>query len=143
MLEKKHGLQLPKQQRLQQTSDRDCSVPVFAALTGLSDDEIRRDLPNAALGQVSVSEWMAWLHEKGRNPLKRDGCLTDFLPCAHLVATHEPRDRSDFHWIYRDSDGDVHDPSPVVAAMPADDPRMKNLTDYHHCELTLSVENPR
>lgn len=133
---------LPKSQKLRQQSDRDCSVPVFAALAGVSEDEVRRDLPNAPLGEVNVSQWEYWLQEKGLRVQRRDGCPTDMVPCAHLVAESPPRAIRDFHWIYRDADGDVHDPSPVFAAMPADDPRMKDLSVYAQQELTLCVSRP-
>jgi hypothetical protein len=99
-------------------------------------------MPHAALGQVSVLEWMDWLEAQGLAALKRDGCPSDVVPCAHLVASHPPRDHTHFHWIYRDADGDVHDPSPVFEAMPADDPRMKDLSSYHQQVLTISVSRP-
>jgi hypothetical protein len=133
---------LPKPQILRQESDRDCSVPVFAALAGVSETKVLRDLPHAALGQVSVLEWMDWLEAQGLSALKRDSCPSDIVPCAHLVASHPPRDHTDFHWIYRDADGDVHDPSPVFEAMSADDPRMKDLSSYHQQVLTISVSRP-
>jgi hypothetical protein len=41
---------LPKPQMLRQESDRDCSVPVFAALAGVSETKVLKDLPHAALG---------------------------------------------------------------------------------------------
>jgi hypothetical protein len=88
----------------------------------VSETKVLKDLPDAALGQVSVLEWMDWLEAQGLSALKRDGCPSDIVPCAHLVASHPPRDHTDFHWIYRDADGDVHDPSPVFEAMSADDP---------------------
>jgi hypothetical protein len=130
---------LPKQQRLRQKSDRDCSVPVFAALTGISEDKLCLDVPLAAMGLVSVDQWKNWLRKRGFQVSERDGCPVDLLPCAHLVATHPPRDLTDFHWIYRDGDGDVHDPSEVSLAMPADDPRMRNLSLYSLHQLTLSI----
>jgi hypothetical protein len=136
------SLDLPKTQKLRQGSERDCSVPVFAALAGVSEDEVRRDLPKAALGQATVQQWIHWLERKGFEVLKRDGCPTDAVPCAHLVALHQPRSKQDFHWIYRDADGDVHDPSPVFEAMPADDPRMRNLSAYTEKVLTLSLSVP-
>ncbi len=133
------NFKLPKTQELQQESERGCSVPVFARLAGVSEDEVRRDLPEAELGQVSVAGWVAWLEKRGFKVLKRDGCPTDILPCAHLVGPDNPRDARDFHWVYRDGDGDVHDPSSVPRAVPADDARMRNLDLYGRKELTLSV----
>jgi hypothetical protein len=130
---------LPKAQRLFQTSERDCSVPVFAALADVSEDEVCQDLPNVRLGEVSVEKWEAWLKTKGFDARRREGCSSDELPCAHLVALYDPRDERDFHWIYRDSDGDVHDPSPTFSAMPANDPRMRDLSCYHTKVLTISV----
>jgi len=133
------SFKLPKPQKLRQESERGCAVPVFASLAGLSEDEVRRDLPQASLGRVSIIQWENWLKKRGFNVLRRDGAPTDILPCVHLVAPHPPRDITDFHWIYRDADGDVHDPSPAFEAMPADDLRMKNLSVYDKAELTLSV----
>jgi hypothetical protein len=130
---------LPKLQRLRQKSERGCSVPVFAELTGVSEDGVRRDLPQADLGQVEVDQWVSWLEKRGFRVLKRDGCPTDIVPCAHLVAHNQPRDKSHFHWVFRDADGDVHDPSPGNLAMAADDERMKNLSLYPERVLTLSV----
>ena len=50
----------------------------------------------------------------------------------------EPRDVHDFHWFYRDADGDVHDPSPPFEARPADDPRIRELSPHPHKVLALS-----
>jgi hypothetical protein len=133
------AIHLPKTQRLRQELERDCSVPVFAELTGVSSDEILRDFPHATIGRVTVEQWKAWLEKRGLTVVERDGCPSDIVPCVHLVATHEPRDNTDFHWIYRDEDGDVHDPSPVSGAVPADDPTMRDLTYYRGKILTLSV----
>jgi hypothetical protein len=133
----------PKQQKLRQQTDRDCSVPVFAALTGISETEICRDLPLAPQQGVTVDGWMAWLSQRGLDPLKRDGCPVDIVPCAHLVGPTHPRSLTHFHWIYRDEDGDVHDPDPSYAAMPADDPRMRELSLYGTKELTISVSRQK
>jgi hypothetical protein len=132
---------LPKQQRLCQESDRGCSVPVFANLAGVSEDEVRRDVPQAALGQVTLAQWISWFETRGCKVLIREGCPDDIVPCAHLVAPSRPRDSLDFHWVYRDADGDVHDPFPGSAAMPADDPRMRDLSLYAQKVLTLSVSS--
>ena len=129
----------PKQQKLRQGTERGCSVPVFAALAGVLEDEVCRDLQMALDGLVSVQGWMDWLTAQGLDPLKRDGCPADIVPCAHLVGPLQPRNASDFHWVYRDEDGDVHDPDPSFAAMPADDPRMRDLSPYARKELTISV----
>jgi hypothetical protein len=136
------AFKLPKQQKLRQESERDCSVPVFAALAGISEDEVRQDLPQAAMGQVSDLQLIKWLEKRGFKVLRRDGCPTDIVPCAHLVGPNEPRDKRDFHWVYRDEDGDVHDPSPVSLAVAADDAMMRNLSLYARKELTLSVSSP-
>ena len=131
---------LPKQQKLRQETERGCSVPVFAALAGVSEDEVRRDLPDAELGLVDVVRWESWLATKGFKIQERDGGPADIAPCVHLVAPHRPRDKYDFHWVYRDEEGDVHDPSPVYAALGADDPRMKSLSVYGgNVVLTISV----
>jgi len=133
---------LPKPQKLRQTSERDCAVPVFAALAGVSEDEVCRDLPNASLGEVSVDQWKGWLEKRGFRVLKVDGCPTEVVPCAHLVGSDEPRDERDFHWVYRDVNANVHDPDPAFKWITADDPRMKNLSFYPRKVLTLLV-SPR
>jgi hypothetical protein len=62
-------------------------------------------------------------------------------PCAHLVGIGDtPQSESDFHWIYRDSDGDVHDPSPVFKFMPANDERMRELKPYALQVLTIALK---
>jgi hypothetical protein len=126
---------LPKPQRLCQRFERDCGVCVFAELAGVSREEILRDLPQAHLGTVSVDAWTEWLEKKGWAVLRQQECPDDIVPCAHLVG----RSNTDFHWIFRDAEGDVHDPSPVFTAMPADDPRMKSITFYPLKVLTLSI----
>jgi hypothetical protein len=67
------AFKLPKQQRLRQESERDCSVPVFAALAGISEDDVRHDLPQAAMGQVTVLELITWLEKRRFKVLRRDG----------------------------------------------------------------------
>jgi hypothetical protein len=57
---------------------------------------------------------------------RRQGCDDVEVPCAHLVADC-PQSAADFHWVYRDADGDVHDPSPVSMAMWANHPDMRSL----------------
>jgi hypothetical protein len=130
---------LPKPQGLHQRDERDCSVSVFAALTGLSEDQVRAEMPSAELGEVTVAEWMAWLESNGFTVTKHQGCPTDIGPCAHLVA-QRPQSNRDFHWIYRDEEGDVFDPSPVFMFMPADDERMRSLSLYSVHVLTLTVQ---
>ena len=100
----KVNVKLPKPQTLRQRLDRDCGVPVFGKLVGVTYEEVLSELPSAHLG-ITVDEWVRWLENKGLNPLKRMGCLTDILPCAHLVAMIDHRDYC--HWVYRDIDGDV------------------------------------
>lgn len=112
----------PKQQMLRQKTDKDCSVPVFSALTDISEDEICRELPLAPKQGVTVDAWMDWLAAKGLEPLKRQGSPDDIVPCVHLVGPTNPQALTHFHWVYRDAEGDLHDPHPSVAAMPADDP---------------------
>jgi hypothetical protein len=130
----------PKLQKLCQKTERGCSVPVFATLAAIPEDQVLQELPAAAEGMVRLDRWIAWLEEKGCDVLWRNGCETDILPCAHLVA-HNPRGESDFHWIYRDEDGDVHDPSPSSLAMSADDPRMRDLSLYNTKACTISVKS--
>jgi hypothetical protein len=133
----------PQHQMLRQKRDRDCSVPVFSALTGISEDEICRELPLAPEQGVTVDGWMDWLTAKGLEPLKRQGCPDDIVPCVHLVGPLYPQARTHFHWVYRDAEGDVHDPHPSVAAMPADDPRMRDLSIYGTKVLTISISSQK
>ena len=112
---------------------------MFGALTGLSVEDICRDLPDARTGGVSVFRWESWLKGIGLVVLRRDGCPTDILPCAHLVTLDTPRSFDDCHWVYRDEDGDVHDPSPVFEALDADTKWMRNLGSYEGKLLTISI----
>jgi hypothetical protein len=111
-------------------------VPVFAALTGVSEDQLRTEMPGAARGEVSVDGWINWLQRRGFKVTRHQGCPANIFPCAHLVG-NMPQSHADFHWIFRDSDGDVHDPSPVFTYMPADDPRIRSLEYYKEQVLTL------
>lgn len=129
---------LPKPQSLHQKHERDCGVCVFAALAAVSEEEILADLPDANLGTVSVDGWQEWLESKGFTVTKREGCRADIVPCAHLVA-NVLHSQEDGHWVFRDEDGDIHDPSPVTMYMPADDERMRSLEMYTMKILTLSV----
>lgn len=131
------NIKMPKRQSLHQRFDRDCGVVVFAAIAGIPYEEICQDLPEAHLGTVSVTGWQAWLTQRGFEVLKQDGCPDNIVPCAHLVALVENGD--DCHWIYRDEEGNVHDPDPAFGAMPADDPRMRELLFYELRITTLSV----
>lgn len=132
-------LKPPRPQRPYQIARRDCGVTVFAVLTGISKDKVRQDLPEARLGKLTVDEWIRWLREKGLSVLRRDGCPADIVPCAHLVASDNPRDYEDTHWVYRDSEGDVYDPSKVYAFWPANDSRIRDLSIYGQKIVTLSV----
>src|ERR1035441_356067 len=129
---------LPKPQRLRQKHDRDCGVCVFAALAGVSEEEVLADLPDAYLGTGTVNGWRSWLESKGFTVSKHEECPADVVRCAHLVA-NALYTKEDAHWVLRDEDGDVHDPSPVSMYMPADDERMRNLSIYAMKILTLSV----
>ena len=131
------NFKMPKAQQHFQKTERDCGVAVFAALTGVGYDEILKDLPEAHLGTVTVDGWKRWLEGKGFVVTHRDKCPADIVPCAHLVA---PADDTRYcHWVYRDADGDIHDPSAASAAMPADDPWMKELRAYECKVLTISL----
>ena|ERR1017187_7184737 len=132
-----NSFKLPKPQTLFQRCERDCGVVVFAKIAGVSYEEVCNDLPEAHLGTVSVDGWTGWLEQKGFKVLKQEGCPDNIVPCAHLVAPID--DRRYCHWIYRDAEGDIHDPAPSFAAMPADDPRMRNLSCYECKVLTISV----
>jgi len=128
---------LPKQQVLRQRFERDCGVAVFAELAGISYEDVLRDLPDAHLGTVTDGGWMRWLEQKGFTPLKREGCPEDIVPCAHMVA---PVDDTRYcHWVYRDAEGDIHDPSPSSLAVPADDERMRKLSLYDVKVMTISI----
>ena len=81
----------PKQRMFRQKTDHDCSVPVFSALTGIPEDQICRELPLAPKQGVTVEGWMEWLKAKGLEPLKRQGCPDDIVPCAHLVGPSNPQ----------------------------------------------------
>jgi len=134
---------LPKPQELRQGAERDCSVPVFSRLAGIPEDQVRLDLPDAAKGKISVEQWKGWLESKRFEVLERTGGPDDILPCAHLVGPVALRSNEDCHWIFRDADGDVHDPSEVFQHMPANDTRMKDLSVYDQKILTLSVSRRR
>jgi hypothetical protein len=115
-------------------------VLVFAALADTSYEDVLADLPGAHLGTVTVDGWIGWLQGRGWTVTRQDGCPTDIVPCAHLVA---PVPNPEYcHWVYRDSEGDVHDPTPVSLAMPADSEWMRNLKMYDHKILTVSVSWP-
>jgi len=130
---------LPKEQRLAQKAEHDCGVVVFAELADVPEEDLRRDLPEAHLGRVTVQGWIECLEGRGFHVYKYNGCPTDVVPCAHLVGPEQSYDLTQFHWVYRDADGDVHDPSPVSRAMPADDPRMRDLLLYGQRVLTISL----
>jgi hypothetical protein len=129
---------LPKAQRLFQLGERDCSISVFAALANVAESELINDLPGASRGEITVEGWEQWLRSRGLEPKRREGCPTDVLPCAHLVA-NSPRGINDFHWVYRDELGDVHDPSPVSSSLTADHPHMRELKSYDTHHLTITV----
>jgi hypothetical protein len=114
-------------------------VPVFAELAGVPEADVMRDLPGAALGQVSVDGWKAWLAGRGWLVEQLDGCPADRVPCAHLVANC-PQTLEDFHWVYRDENGDVHDPGSVSLILPADHPHMRELMAYDTHQLTIIVK---
>jgi hypothetical protein len=124
-------------QSLKQEADRDCSIPVFGKLGSASREEILHDLPEAVEGKVTVAQWEDWLRSRNLDVRRHDGSDEHYqLPCAHLVQPHSP------HWIYEDVHG-VLDPSPVFAAMPSDEPRMREwVATYGGRILTISV-NPR
>jgi hypothetical protein len=125
---------LPVGQYLFQESERDCAIPVFGELSGRSRAAILEKFPQAAGGEVKVVEWEEWLRSLGFhvNRYQPDEPFT--LPCAHLVE----RAPNVFHWIYQDARG-VFDPDPSFRFMPADDPRMLNLSCYSRKILTISV----
>jgi hypothetical protein len=99
---------LPKPQTLHQKFERDCGVCVFARLAGISEDQLRAELPDAQLGKVSVDEWHKWLEGKGLVVTRRDGCSDDAVPCAHLVS-HGANTPEDFHWVWSEFLDDLCD----------------------------------
>jgi hypothetical protein len=128
----------PKPQRLLQVTERGCSVPVFARLARVSEEQLCREVPGAPRGLITLGQWKEWLESRGFDVLEREGTPIDMLPCVHLVAPiFDPR--AEFHWVYRDERGDVHDPSPVYTCMGANDPWMRELKAYDWRMLTLSV----
>jgi hypothetical protein len=129
---------LPKMQSLHQKFDRDCGVCVFAKLAGMTEEGLRAELPDAHLGTVTVNGWEEWLRDKGFIVTQRDGCPNDIVPCAHLVS-HGANTGEDYHWVYRDEDGDVLDPNPVNFYMPPGDARMRRLDVYSVKVLTISI----
>jgi len=132
--------ELPKGQRLHMQGRRDCGLRVFAELTHVPAEDIRRDLPMAFSGEVSVDGWLEWLKSMDFVPVKRDGCPDDILPCAHLVGPALCRDERDFHWVYRDECGDVHDPSLAYAICGANLPFMRELQGRTKV-LTITIQS--
>lgn len=128
----------PTLQRLLQTSDRSCSVSVFASLACISEQEVEVDLPGAAHGEVSVEQWEQWLSSRGLRTQRLEGCPLEYVPCAHLVANF-PQNLRDFHWVYRDENGDVHDPSPTTLTLGANHPHMRQLKSYDTHQLTIAI----
>jgi len=128
---------MPKAQCHFQRADRDCGVVVFAALTGVPYEDVLRDIPDADLGTVTLNGWVDWLMKRGFKVTRRDGYWTDIVPCAHMVSPVHPW--RELHWVYRDEEGDVHDPSHATQAKPADDPFMTELQLYEWKLETISV----
>lgn len=122
-------------QSLRQEGERDCAVPVFGKLTGVSREGILRDLPEAAEGKVTPDQWEDWLGNRSFGVTRYNGCNEHYeLPCAHLVQRHSP------HWVYEDENG-VLDPSPCMACMPPHDSRMRDWDKtYGGRILTISVK---
>ena len=125
---------LPVGQYLFQESERDCAIPVFGELSGCSRAVILERFPQAVDGEVKVVEWEDWLRSLGFNVTRYQPDESFTVPCAHLVE----RAPGVFHWIYQDARG-VFDPDPSFRFMPADDPRMLNLSCYSRKILTVSV----
>ncbi len=128
-----------KPQKLRQLSGRDCGVEVFSELAGSTRSELLNDLPSALDGTVRPDQWEEWLSSKGFTVTRHEGCEQYDLPCAHLVGNH-PMSNSDFHWVYRDPDGDIHDPSPVLQIFCANDSKLRSLSFYDTKVLTISVK---
>ena len=106
-------------QSLGQQSERDCSIPVFGKLAGVSREKILRDFPDAAEGKVTDVQWEDWLKSQNLEVTRHDGCDEHYdIPCAHLVQPHSP------HWIYDDENG-VLDPSSAFRHMSPEDPQMR------------------
>jgi hypothetical protein len=129
---------LPVKNRLRQRGARDCGVCVFAELAGISYEQLLEELPGADYGTVTVDGWIAWLESKGRRVTKHEGCPADAGCCAHLVS-NTFYSKEDVHWVYRDENGDVHDPSPVAEWVPANSELARTLETYSIKVLTLAV----
>jgi hypothetical protein len=110
---------------------------VFAELAGIPYEDVLNDLPNAHLGTITVDGWTEWLETKGFTVSGQPGCPDGVVPCAHLVALADHPDY--YHWIYRDGDGDIYDPSDMFAAMPEYDPWMRMLSPYQCKRWTISI----
>jgi hypothetical protein len=123
----------PVPQYLRQQGAMGCGVAVFAELTGLSRAEILRDRPRAEEHGLSVKEWEEYLRENGFIVRQYQPEESYPLPCAHLVDAG-----GGCHWIFQDERG-VFDPSAAFQYMPADDPRMLNLSVYKARILTIAV----
>jgi hypothetical protein len=124
-------------QSLRQESERDCGVPVFGKLAGVSRQEVLRDLPQAVNG-ITVSQWEDWLRGKDLEVTRYSENEAYTLPCAHLMA----RAPENFHWIYQDDSG-VLDPDPAFQFMPPNHPKMLDLSCYAARVLTISVKPRR
>ena len=125
-------MEWPIPQKLRQHGDSDCSVPVFAALAGISEEELLRDLPDAPKAKINVEEWEQWLRTKGKRATRSLG-QEYALRCAHLVEF-----AGMLHWIYRDDTG-VHDPNPAFQYVSANHPEMLKLSYYSKIVLTISI----
>jgi hypothetical protein len=60
-------------QSLRQEGERDCDVPVFGKLTGVSREEILGDLPEAAEGKVTVDQSENWLRSRNLDVTRHHG----------------------------------------------------------------------
>lgn len=126
----------PVPQGLRQEGDRDCSVPVFAQLAGISREDLLTEMPLAGEGEVAVHEWEEWLGRRGLLVTRYKPSEEYTLPCAHLVFVGGMP-----NWIYQDKTG-VHDPDPNRQYFAANDPRMLALSFYDERRLTISVLRP-
>ena len=89
---------LPKPQRLHQKQDRDCGVSVFAALAGVSEEELLAEVPGADRGTVTVNGWCAWLERKGFTVTKRKGCPAKFFRVP-ISSQNVLQEADDPHWV--------------------------------------------
>lgn len=95
-----------EQMARQRTKD-DCGIYVFAELTGLSADEIKKDVPDP--NETSDEEWAAWLRGVGFEAHVHRGPSPATPPLAFVYKRH---------WFCQYSCGGIGEPSGSLNAFP-------------------------